>query len=40
MLINLVKKIFINLKSDNKFTEITIEDDGNGYSSDIVIKNR
>ena len=32
------KKIFINLKSNNKFTEITIEDDGNGYSSDVLSK--
>ena len=32
------KKIFINLKSDNKFTEIIIEDDGAGYSSDILSK--
>ena len=38
MLINLVKKIFINLKSNNKFTEISIEDDGNGYSSDVLSK--
>ena len=32
------KKIFINLKSDNKFTQISIEDDGLGYSSDILSK--
>ena len=32
------KKIFINLKSDNKITEINIEDDGNGYSNDILSK--
>ncbi len=32
------QKIFINLKSDNKSTYITIEDDGNGYSSDILSK--
>ena len=32
------KKIFINLKSNNEFTEITIEDDGNGYSSDVLSK--
>ena len=32
------KKIFINLKSNNKFTEITIEDDGDGYSSDVLSK--
>ena len=31
-------KIFINLKSDNDFTEITIEDDGDGYPSDILSK--
>ena len=31
-------KIFINLKSDNEFTEITIEDDGYGYPSDILSK--
>ena len=32
------KKIFINLKSDNKFTQVSIEDDGLGYSSDILSK--
>tara|TARA_Y100001958_G_C21100223_1_gene450423 strand:- start:306 stop:983 length:678 start_codon:yes stop_codon:yes gene_type:complete len=32
------EKIFITLKSDNKFTEITIEDDGDGYPSDILSK--
>ena len=32
------EKIFINLKSDNEFTEITIEDDGNGYPKDILSK--
>jgi len=31
-------KIFIDLKSDNEFTQITIEDDGDGYSSDILSK--
>ena len=31
-------KIYINLKSDNEFTEITIEDDGEGYPSDILSK--
>ena len=31
-------KIFINLKSDNKITEISIEDDGDGYPSDILPK--
>ncbi len=30
--------IFINLKSDSEFTEITVEDDGNGYPRDIVSK--
>ena len=38
MQINFQKKIFINLKSDNKFTELTIEDDGNGYPKDILSK--
>ena len=32
------KKIFINLKSDNEYTEIKIEDDGNGYPSEIISK--
>ena len=32
------KTIFINLKSDSEFTEITIEDDGNGYPRDIISK--
>ena len=32
------KKIFINLKSDSKFTEISIEDDGPGFSNDILPK--
>ncbi len=32
------KKIFINLKSDNEFTQITIVDDGRGYPSDILSK--
>jgi two-component system, sensor histidine kinase RegB len=32
------KRIYINLKSDNSFTEITIEDDGEGYSNDILSK--
>ena len=31
-------KVFINLKSDNNFTEITIEDDGDGYPNDILSK--
>ena len=30
--------MFINLKSDSEFTEITIEDDGQGYPSDIFQK--
>ena len=30
--------IFINLKSDSETTEITVEDDGNGYPRDIVSK--
>ena len=32
------KMYFINLKSDSEFTEITIEDDGNGYPRDILSK--
>ena len=28
--------IYINLKSDSEFTEITIEDDGNGYPKDVL----
>ena len=32
------KNIFINLKSDNEITEITIEDDGDVYPSDILSK--
>ena len=32
------KAIFINLKSDSQITEITIEDDGNGYPRDIISK--
>ena len=32
------KNIFINLKSDSQITEITIEDDGNGYPRDIISK--
>ncbi len=31
-------KIFITLNSDNQFTEITIEDDGEGYPNDILSK--
>jgi len=32
------EKIFISLKSDINFTEINIEDDGNGYPNDILSK--
>ncbi len=32
------KKIFITLKSDSELTEIIIEDDGPGYSNDIISK--
>ncbi|MDC0469243.1 ActS/PrrB/RegB family redox-sensitive histidine kinase [Candidatus Pelagibacter sp.] len=32
------KNIFITLKSDSEFTEITVEDDGLGYPSDILPK--
>ena len=32
------EKIFITLKSNNDYTEITIEDDGNGYPSEILSK--
>ena len=31
-------KIFITLKSDSEFTEVIIEDDGEGYPSDILSK--
>ena len=30
--------VYINLKSDSEFTEITIEDDGNGYPKDVLSK--
>ena len=30
--------IFINLKSDSEMTEITVEDDGDGYPKDIISK--
>ncbi len=30
--------IYINLKSDSEFTEITIEDDGKGYPKDVLSK--
>tara|TARA_B100000989_G_scaffold47215_1_gene30694 strand:+ start:13467 stop:14747 length:1281 start_codon:yes stop_codon:yes gene_type:complete len=33
-----LSKIFINLKTDNAFSEITIEDNGEGYPSDILSK--
>ena len=32
------KAVYVNLKSDSKFTEIVIEDDGNGYPRDILSK--
>ena len=32
------KRVFINLKSDNENTEISIEDDGKGYPNDIISK--
>ncbi len=32
------KIVFINLKSDSETTEITVEDDGNGYPRDILSK--
>jgi two-component system sensor histidine kinase RegB len=32
------EKIFITLKSNNDYTEITIEDDGDGYPSEILSK--
>jgi len=32
------KKIYISVKSDNQFTEISIEDDGNGYPKNILNK--
>jgi two-component system sensor histidine kinase RegB len=32
------KNIFITLKSDSEFTEITVEDDGPGYPNDILPK--
>ena len=31
-------KIFINLKSNNLYTEVVIEDDGNGFPNDILSK--
>jgi two-component system sensor histidine kinase RegB len=32
------KAVYINLKSDSEFTEITIEDDGKGYPRDVISK--
>ena len=32
------EKIFITLKSNNEYTEITIEDDGEGYPGEILSK--
>ena len=32
------KNIYISIKSDNQLTEISIEDDGNGYSKDVLNK--
>ena len=32
------KKVFITLKSNNEFTEISIEDDGNGFPNDVISK--
>ena len=32
------EKVYINLKSDSVFTEITIEDDGTGYPRDLLSK--
>ena len=32
------QNIFINLKSNSEMTEITVEDDGNGYPKDIISK--
>ena len=31
-------KIFISIKSDSKFTEVVIEDDGKGYPNDVLYK--
>ena len=33
-----LSKVFITLKSDNRFTEVIIEDDGKGYPNDILSK--
>ena len=32
------EKIYINVKSDSKFTTISIEDDGPGFSKDVLHK--
>ena len=32
------KNIYITIKSDSKFSEITVEDDGPGFSKDILTK--
>ena len=32
------EKVYINLKSDSEITEVVIEDDGNGYSRDVLSK--
>jgi two-component system sensor histidine kinase RegB len=32
------KKVFINVRSNNDFTEIIVEDDGDGYPKDILSK--
>jgi two-component system sensor histidine kinase RegB len=32
------QKVFINLKSDDNFTEVIIRDDGEGYSNDVLSK--
>ena len=31
-------KVYVNLKSDNEITEVTIEDDGNGFPKDVLSK--
>ena len=35
---NFKNKVFINLKSNNELTVVTIEDDGGGYPNDIISK--
>jgi len=32
------EKVYINLKSDSEITEVVIEDDGSGYSRDVLSK--